>query len=105
MGNKINIDRLIHNRGLYMAAKNYQQTDEIRDLLDTQLVFIFDHKDGFQETHYLPQSYFKSMAKIERIRNTKFKNKRQFVEFRLREDRQAEKLFDNWLDITMLQNG
>lgn len=52
-----NIDELIDLRKQAREAKDYAVCDELRNYLDTQLVFIFDAPHG-QEIYYLTEKYF-----------------------------------------------
>lgn len=83
------LDELIALRWQLRQAKQYKQSDDLRDTLDQNLIFCFDHKD-YQEVLYLTEVYFKRMP-------DSFKSKRQYVEYRMRLDRQAESNFNAWL--------
>jgi hypothetical protein len=87
------IDELIEERGEARVFKNWQLSDEIRDYLDTKLVFIFDTKWG-QEVYYLADSYFKNQ---ERKIETTAMSKRQYLEYRIKQDINANNNFDAWL--------
>lgn len=87
------IDELIDIREDARANKDWKLSDEIRNNLDTKLVFVFDTKDG-QEVWYLPEHYFRNKdKKIETIAMSE----RQYVEYRIREDARREKEFESWL--------
>jgi len=111
-----NIDELISIRNEARKNKNWKAADEIRDYLDSQNVFIFDHPNNIQEVLHLPESYFNHsyfynidgvqwgenrIQKIERLYNIKFKNKRHFVEWNIRQERLAESRFEAWLYSTL----
>lgn len=87
------IDELIEDRKEARANKNWKLSDEIRDYLDTKLVFVFDAKWG-QEVYYLPPSYFKN--KERKIETVSMSN-RQYVEHQIKQDIIAEKNFEAWL--------
>lgn len=87
------IDKLLEDRKEARENKNWNLSDEIRDYLDTKLVFVFDAKWG-QEVYYLHDSYFKNQ---ERKIQTMAMSKRQYVEYRIKQDINAEKIFDAWL--------
>lgn len=87
------IDELIDERKEARANKNWKLSDEIRHYLDTKLVFVFDASWG-QEVYYLTKSYFKDKdRKIETI----VMSKRQYVEYRIKKDINADKNFKAWL--------
>lgn len=100
---KYHINELLEIRFSFRKEGCYKLSDSIRNYLDDKLIFVFDLKDEY-ETYYLTDNYFKNMKKIEIIRNIKFKSKRDFVEFRIKQDIQAEKLFDAWLYIIQNKN-
>jgi cysteinyl-tRNA synthetase len=85
------IDEMIDLRKYVRQGKNYQASDDIRTTLDKELVFVFDHKDGSQEVHYLTDAYFRHMHK------TQCRTKREYVEHRMRQDREAEQRLNAWL--------
>jgi len=87
------IDELIELRREARENKNWELSDEIRNYLDTKLVFIFDTKAG-QEIYYLTESYFRNQ---EREIETFAMSKRQYVEHRIKQDIAAIKNFDAWL--------
>jgi len=95
------IDELIDDRKEARVNKNWKLSDEIRDYLDTKLVFIFDTKWG-QEVYYLTDGYFKNQErKIETIAMSK----RQYLEYRSKQEINAEKNFEAWLFSTRRSAG
>ena len=95
------IDELIENRKIARENKDWKLADEIRNYLDTKLVFIFDAKWG-QEVWYLVEKYFERQErKIETIAMSK----RQYVEYRIKQDINAEKNFEAWLYSTRKSAG
>lgn len=82
------IEELIEVRKQSKANKDWKLCDNIRNYLDEKLVFIFDSKEG-QEVYYLPSIYF--------IRKPIELTNRQFLEFRIKQEAQANKNFDAWL--------
>lgn len=113
------IDELVDIRKEAREKKNWKLSDDIRNYLDTKLVFIIDHKE-YQEVHYLTDSYFNkiysynkgdakkweetAIQKIERLHNIKFETNRKFVEWNIQQDKRAEKRFEAWIYST-LQSG
>ena len=95
------IDELIEIRKDARENKDWKLSDEIRNYLDGKLVFVFDTKDNegkqFQEVHYLTEGYFEKAERIENIHNIKFKTKREFVEWSIKQDIQLEKRMDAWI--------
>lgn len=87
------IDELIEDRKIARENKDWKLSDEIRNYLDSKLVFIFDTKSG-QEVWYLVEKYFE---RKERKTETIAMSKRQYVEFRIKQDINAEKNFESWL--------
>lgn len=87
------IDELIEIRSVARSKKDWALSDEIRNYLDNKLIFIFDTKDG-QEIYYLTESYFKFKSK--RLETMAMSN-RQYVEHRIKNIINAEKMFDAWL--------
>lgn len=83
------VDEMINLRWKLRQVKQFKESDQLRDRLDSELVFCFDHKD-YQEVHYLTEAYFKKMPET-------FKTKREYVEYRMKKDRQAEATFKAWL--------
>lgn len=95
------IDELIEDRKIARENKDWKLADEIRNYLDTKLVFIFDAKCG-QEVWYLTEKYFeRQKRKIE----TMAMSKRQYVEYRIKQDINAEKNFEAWLYSTLKSAG
>lgn len=95
------IDELIEDRKEARENKNWKLSDEIRDYLDTKLVFVFDAKWG-QEVYYLTDGYFKNQdRKIETIAMSK----RQYLEYRIKQDINADKNFEAWLFSTRRSAG
>lgn len=89
----MNIEQLIYERSLARLAKNWGKSDEIRNTLDNNLVFVFDTKVG-QDVYYLTDGYFKRQDKmIETIGLSK----RQYVEYRIKQEIKANANFDAWL--------
>ena len=86
-------DELIELREKARLDKNYKLSDEIRNILDERLCFIFDTKEG-QEVYHLPYSYFKFKDKFE---HTKIMSNRQFVEYRIKKDILADKYLESWI--------
>ncbi|NJO63645.1 MAG: hypothetical protein HC836_37285 [Richelia sp. RM2_1_2] len=84
--------------GYARVGKDYKLCDEIRNYLDTHLVFVFDAPHG-QEVYYLTDSYFKWKSKIEQLRGLIFTN-RKFVEYRIKEDIRISAIFEGWLVTT-----
>ena len=95
------IDELIEERKLSREQKNWKLSDEIRDYLDTKLIFVFDAKWG-QEIYYLPQSYFKNK---ERKIETAAMNNRQYLEYQIKKEIVAENNFEAWLYSTRKSAG
>lgn len=82
------IDEIIDVRWQARQAKQYAESDLLREVLDEELVFTFDHKD-YQEVQYLTEKYFAN--KPANMTN------RQYVEHRMRQDRQAEATLQAWI--------
>ncbi len=95
------IDKLIEDRKEARVSKDWKLSDEIRNYLDTKLVFIFDAKWG-QEVHYLTEGYFKN--KDQKIETTAM-SKRQYVEYLIKRDINAENNFESWLYSTKKKAG
>ena len=120
-----NIDELIELRKEARLSNNWKLSDEIRNYLDTKLIFIFDTKFG-QEIYYITESYINKtfnyserriekeehdettitielawsetrICKIERLHNIKFDTTRKFVEWNIQNETKADKGFDSWL--------
>ncbi len=87
------IEELIEERKLSREQKNWKLSDEIRDYLDTKLVFVFDAKWG-QEVYHLTEGYFKNK---ERKIETVAMSHRQYVEHQIKQDIVIEKNFEAWL--------
>src|SRR3989344_3131219 len=87
------IDELIEDRKIARENKDWKLADEIRNYLDTKLVFIFDAKWG-QEVWHLGDKYFERQ---ERKIETSPMSKRQYVEYRIKQDINAEKNFEAWV--------
>lgn len=111
-----NIDELLYLRKEARENKNWKLADEIRNYLDTQNVFVFDHPGNNQEIFHLTNSYFdhiynydgwseSKMQKIERLYNIKFKNKRHFVEWNIQQGKLSERRFESWLYSTQKSIG
>jgi hypothetical protein len=83
-----NIDKLIYEREQARRNKNWQLSDEIRDYLESQLVFVFDTKEG-QEVYHLNEKYF--------TKKPKEMSHRKYLEEKIKEDIRAEKNFEAWL--------
>lgn len=105
------IDELIDMRKDARLKKDWSTSDEIRDYLDSLLVFIFDVKDG-QDVYHLNKKYFDEVyeynidgvkwsetktQKIERLHSIKFETRRKFVEWNIQKDIRADKYFEAWL--------
>lgn len=73
----LHTEHLLQHREEARNAKNWQQSDEIRDELDKRGVFIIDTKNGY-ETYYRPGT------------------RKQLLED-IAKDIRAEKRFDSWL--------
>jgi len=87
------IDELIEERKLARENKDWKLSDDIRDYLDTKLVFVFDAKWG-QEIYNLTEGYFKNK---EREIETTAMNNRQYVEYQIKQDINANNNFEAWL--------
>ena len=92
------VDELIELRKEARENKDWKLSDEIRKYLDEKLVFVFDTKDKegkqFQEVWYLPESYFDNKDKYP---ETEKMTKRQYVEYRIKEEIRIEKNVDSWI--------
>ncbi|MGC3945370.1 MAG: hypothetical protein QM762_12790 [Chryseolinea sp.] len=88
----MNIDELIHQRSQYRLAKDYRKLDETRAILDNELVFVFDAKDGSQEIYYLTEKFFRK--KPPEMTN------RKYLESRIQADSRAERVLDAWIVTT-----
>src|SRR3990167_7038609 len=92
------VDELIELRKKARTDKDYKLSDEIRDYLDSKLIFIFDIPDGEQNTWFMPETYFKRMeCEYFKDKGIRFENKRKYVEYRIEDDRKTEKSFESWL--------
>lgn len=85
------LDEIIDFRRKARFNKDYKLSDQYRAILETELIFIFDSKDGPDEIHYLTEKYFKHMHK------TKCKTKREYLEYRMRLDREADDKMKAWI--------
>ncbi|OYW19981.1 MAG: hypothetical protein B7Z54_02405 [Sphingobacteriales bacterium 12-47-4] len=92
-----NVDELIHLRGELRKSKQWKPADDIRDFLETKLVFVFDAQWG-QQAFYLTSSYFKFKDKFDHTREM---SNRKYVEYRIAEDSRHERIFDGWLQSTI----
>lgn len=86
--NNIPTYELIDIREECRKNKDFKISDDIRDYLDHQLLFVFDSKDG-PDIYSLYESYFK--RKPENMSN------RQYVEKRIKDDIRAEQQCDAWI--------
>ncbi len=87
------IDELIEYRREARLNKDWALSDEIRSYLDTKLVFVFDSKFG-QEIYHLTEDYFKPQL---RKPETISMSRRQYVEYKIKEDINANNNFNSWL--------
>ena len=92
----INTTLLLEIREKCRLDKNYQLSDKIRDVLDSRLEFVFDTKEG-QELHSYSEHYFKNMDKISTLYNITFNSKRQFVEWKIKDDIRINNILDGWI--------
>ena len=121
-----NIEELISARQEARENKDWKLSDEIRNQLDSLLVFIFDVKhEGkeLQEVYYLNDEFFNKvfnypekkivhddereeivaawketrMEKVSRLHKVTFDTKRKFVEWNIQSDIKSDKTFDAWL--------
>ena len=97
---KLYIDEILNVRKLMRKNKQWFLSDIVRSYLDEKNVFVFDTKD-FQEVYYWTNKSFKNMSKIEKLNNIKFRIKREFVEWKIKQDIQSKKSFDAWLYSTL----
>lgn len=87
------VSELIEMRSEARLNKNWVLSDKIRNYLDIKLVFVFDTKAG-QDVYYLTEGYFKFLdKKLE----TMAMSKRQYVEYKIKRDINAENNFQSWL--------
>jgi uncharacterized membrane protein len=87
----MNIDQLLDERKQAREGRNYKRSDEIKALLETELVFVFDATWG-QEVLYLTEKYFE--------RKPEEMSLRDWVKKRMDDDIKAEQLFNSWLATT-----
>lgn len=87
------IDVIIEIRHEARKRKDWGLSDELREVLDLNNVFVFDTKEG-QDVYYLTPEYFKWKDKLI---ETVGLSKRQYVEYRIKRDIRAENNFDAWL--------
>lgn len=85
------LDELIDIRKEAVAMKDYKRKDEIRNILDANLIFVFDAPWG-QEVHYLTDKFFR--RKPDGVSN------RKYLESRIQDDIRAEKQLEAWLFTT-----
>lgn len=106
------IEELIDIRKKAREDKDWNLSDDIRNYLDTKLVYIFDSKFG-QEVYYCTDLYFNKeykyidksgvtitetkMDKIARIHNVVFLNNRKFLEWNIQNDIRCNNNFDSWI--------
>ena len=69
---------LVYKRKLARGNKDFEESDRIRDLLDSKGVIVFDTKDG-QEVYY-----------------TNNKTREQVID-KIQNDKKANAIFDSWL--------
>lgn len=55
----MNIDEIIYDRQKFREHKNFKEVDRLRDILDSELVFVFDLPENKQEVYYLTEKYFR----------------------------------------------
>lgn len=121
------IDEKIEYRRLQRIAKNFTNADRLRKELEAELIFINDMKDGKQEVFYLTENYFKKMYSIkeeyakllikisetvDEIELAKLQkdkllyesnkaltitNKREYFDYRYREEIRGEAYLSSWL--------
>lgn len=75
----MSVHLLIEQRAIARENKDFSLSDNIRDELDSQNVFVFDTKDG-QEVYFELKGMTRGKL-IEKINN----------------DKRADKIFDAWL--------
>jgi len=71
----MNIEKLIDDRAKCRSEKKWDLCDEIRDVLDSHNVFVFDTKAD-PDIYYLPSWFFKFKDKMA---ETAAMSKRRFV--------------------------
>ena len=81
------VDTLIEIRKQSRLDKDYKLSDEIRDYLDSKLVFIFDTKDA-QDVYYLNENMFGKVKDV---------NKRKYIEQLIKRGIIANNNFESWL--------
>jgi hypothetical protein len=82
-------DELIDLREIARANKDWQLSDNIRNILDNRFVFVFDTKNG-QEVYHL------SKQKLQK-ENKKNINNRLFLENKIKKEIKLNNIFDAWL--------
>lgn len=92
----ISTSLLIECRAIARQNKNWFNSDLIRNELDNRLCFVFDTKEG-QEIYSLSDSFFANMSKISSIYNIHFESKRDFVEWKIKDEIRINKLVDSWI--------
>lgn len=93
---KLYVDEILDLRNYAREYKNFELSDIIRNYLDKRNIFIFDTPED-SEVYYLTEDYFKDMSKIGELYNIKFKSRRKFVEWKIKQDIKAENNFNAWL--------
>lgn len=91
--NQILVDQLIDIRQKLRDNKQWEYCDQIRNYLDEKLIFVFDNKDS-QDVYYLTENYFRFQAQNPLTNQL---SKRKYVEYKIKQDIQAEKNFEAWL--------
>jgi hypothetical protein len=84
----MNIDELVYERSKFREHKNYHKCDEIRDLLDKELVFVFDATWG-QQVYYMTDKFF--------AKKPEGMSHRKFLEKRIADDSRLERIVDAWI--------
>jgi hypothetical protein len=92
----ISTSLLIECRAIARQNKNWLNADLIRNELDNRLCFVFDTKE-VQEIHSFSESYFSNMGKISSIYGIQFQSKRDFVEWKIKDEIRINKLVDAWI--------
>lgn len=87
-------DELVAIREGYRRAKDWAASDAVRADLDAMGVYVFDEKDGSTTVWHCPDAYFKHMNKAGFPQHA---TRRAYVEYRMRQDRQAEARCDAWM--------
>ena len=88
------IDVLVENRVEYRKNKHFTAADQLRNTLDENLVFAFDLPYYKQEVYYLTPAFFKFKDKHPQTHRM---TNREYVEYRLAQDRAAEKQLNAWI--------